>query len=96
MALDVSVVKALDVVTSRLRPAKAGVRYRAKLVVARRSGSEELEDHAGKLPAGLRLGKTTGVLSGKPRAAGTFKFTVTVSDALQQKSSQALKLVVRR
>ena len=35
---------------------------------------------AGPLPPGLTLNTATGVISGKPTAAGTFSFTVTVTD----------------
>lgn len=36
----------------------------------------------GTLPAGLTLDNTTGIISGKPAAAGTFTFTVSVKDSL--------------
>jgi len=36
---------------------------------------------SGKLPAGLTLGSSTGVISGTPTASGTAKFTVTVRDS---------------
>jgi hypothetical protein len=35
----------------------------------------------GDLPLGLHLNRATGVISGKPRQAGTRKFTITVTDA---------------
>jgi hypothetical protein len=35
----------------------------------------------GSLPRGLRLNQATGVISGKPKQAGTTKFTITVTDS---------------
>ncbi len=49
---------------------------------------------SGKLPPGLKFNKKTGVVSGKPKADGTFRFRVTVMDALGQRSSERITLVV--
>jgi hypothetical protein len=35
----------------------------------------------GSLPRGLRLDQATGVISGKPKQAGTARFTITVTDS---------------
>jgi hypothetical protein len=40
------------------------------------------------------LNARTGVISGKPKAAGTFRFRITVRDALGQRSSERLTLTV--
>jgi hypothetical protein len=39
---------------------------------------------SGKLPTGLTLNATTGVLSGTPTVAGSFKFSITVTDSEQE------------
>jgi hypothetical protein len=44
----------------------------------------------------LKLNAATGVISGKPRAAGRFRFTVTAADALGAKAAMTYSLVVRR
>jgi uncharacterized protein (TIGR03437 family) len=43
---------------------------------------------SGSLPSGMGLNATTGTLSGTPAAAGTYAFTVTVTDALGGGKSQ--------
>jgi hypothetical protein len=48
------------------------------------------------MPRGLRLDVTTGTLRGKPRAAGTYRFTVVVTDALGARTTRAFRLTVRR
>src|SRR6185503_19532707 len=49
----------------------------------------------GALPAGLTLNAATGVISGKPTAAGTFTFTVSVKDSLNTiATSGQLKIII--
>jgi len=47
-----------------------------------------------KLPAGLKLNSTTGVISGKPTKVGTYSFTVKVTDARKQTDTRVLILIV--
>jgi uncharacterized repeat protein (TIGR03803 family) len=47
-----------------------------------------------KLPKGLTLKATTGVIAGKPTKTGTFNFTVKVTDAKKQFDTQTLSLTV--
>jgi YVTN family beta-propeller protein len=49
---------------------------------------------AGALPAGMSLNPTTGVLSGTPTAAGSFNFTVTVTDSSASRVVAAYLLAV--
>jgi len=47
-----------------------------------------------KLPPGLTLNATSGVITGKPTTAGTFDFTVKVTDAKKHAATQALALTI--
>ena len=49
---------------------------------------------AGTLPGGLTLTPATGVLSGTPTTAGTFNFTMQLTDALGTAVTQALSITV--
>ena len=49
---------------------------------------------AGALPPGLTLDTTSGQLSGTPAAAGTFAFTIQVTDAMQASASRDYSLTV--
>ncbi|HEY5196811.1 MAG TPA: putative Ig domain-containing protein [Solirubrobacteraceae bacterium] len=48
----------------------------------------------GTLPAGVTLGGSTGLLAGTPTSAGTFSFTVKVTDSAGQFATQAASVTV--
>jgi hypothetical protein len=91
----ITIVRALDLRTTKLRPASVGDAYSAAL---RTVGGQSPLSYAitgGKLAPGLKLNKKTGVVSGKPQDDGTFRFRVTVTDALGQRSAERITLIVR-
>jgi putative Ig domain-containing protein len=90
-----TVVGALDLVTTKLRPATVGKSYKATLRVRGGQAPRAFSVTGGKLPSGLKLNARTGVIGGKPKAAGTFRFRITARDALGQRSSERLTLSVR-
>jgi hypothetical protein len=49
---------------------------------------------SGGLPAGVTLNSSTGALGGVPSAAGSFQFTVDVTDSLARKASKPFSLTV--
>jgi hypothetical protein len=105
VALSVTVVEALNVVTTQVPNGKVLRPYRTTLRATGGAAPVRWRRTQGQIPPGLRLNVRTGVLSGKPRKAGAFRFTVTASDTLGQKSSsedlmirvtQSLKVVTAR
>ena len=88
-----NVAAKLSIATKRLRPGKVGKLYAAKLV-ALGGVQPKLWRVKGRLPRGVKLDRKTGVLSGIPTKAGTYRITVEVTDALKVKSTQSLVIVV--
>jgi hypothetical protein len=71
----------LTVVTSALGPATAGYAYTAKLDASGGTKPYSWSLAAGSLPPGLTLHASTGEITGTPVSAGTFDFTVEVTDS---------------
>jgi large repetitive protein len=90
--VNLAVVAQLAVVKKALSVAKAGRAYAARLAVS--GGVRPLTWKASGAPTGLRLNARTGILSGKPRKAGTYRINVRVTDKLgvQAKSTVVLKV----
>ena len=59
-------------------PATVGDVLQGDVARGRWAGAALVRVTGGKLPSGLKLNAKTGVISGKPKAAGTFRFRVTV------------------
>jgi Putative Ig domain len=83
----------LSITAKSLPAAAAGRAYRAK--IASKGGVEGKRWTSSALPRGLKLGATTGSITGVPASAGTFRITVRVRDALGAVSSKTLVLSVR-
>ena len=79
------------------------VAYSASLTVVGGTGPYKwtLAPGSAKLPAGLKLNKSTGAITGTPKTAGTYAFTVQVVDAktktrppTQNRATLALSITV--
>jgi hypothetical protein len=77
----VTILSTLTITTSTLPAANIGVSYTATLAVTGGQSPYTFAITTGSLPAGLTLNSATGTISGTPNAAGTFTFTVTVTDS---------------
>jgi hypothetical protein len=84
---------ALAFKTLKLKSATAGAAYRSRILLT--GGVAPLTwTVRGKLPKGFVVGKT-GLLIGTPAKAGSYRFTVTVTDALNAVAKKTLTLVVK-
>jgi large repetitive protein len=90
------VVERIQLVNAALPSARVGTRYSARLTVSGGVRPRFYRILGGRsLPAGLRLDRRRGVITGTPRQAGTFRFRVQVTDKLGARSSVRLTLKVR-
>jgi large repetitive protein len=81
--------------TRQLAKVRVGRLYSAKVKTEGGVGPAILRVRSGRFPVGVRLNVNTGVLSGKPRKAGVFKFAIEARDALGVISTQTFVLTVR-
>jgi large repetitive protein len=75
-------------------PGQIGSAYSDTLTVTGGTSPYAWSVSSGSLPAGITLNASTGVLSGTPTAAGSFSFTVKVTDANSQSATEATSLVI--
>jgi trimeric autotransporter adhesin len=83
------------VLTDAVVPAgEVGAAYRYPLTAAGGTAPYTWSIGYGTLPAGITLDPATGELCGTPTAAGTFAFTIRVTDAAGQAATRASSLLV--
>jgi hypothetical protein len=86
----------LQIKTLDLGRAKVGKLYRLALASRGGVGDVSWTVSGGKLPSGLKLDPDAGVISGKPRVSGRFRFTVVAVDSLQAKAAMTYSLIIAR
>jgi hypothetical protein len=89
-----TVVPKLSLVTRRLHSARLGARYAEKLTIRGGSRPFRYAFVGGTTPKWLHIAARTGTLSGTPTRAGSFRFRVTVKDALGAVSTRSYQLSV--
>jgi large repetitive protein len=76
----ITIIPTLTITTSSLPAANIGVSYTTSIVASGGLSPYTFAITTGSLPTGLTL-STAGVISGTPTAAGSFTFTITVTDS---------------
>jgi putative Ig domain-containing protein len=96
VATTLTVAPKLQIKTFSAGRARLGKSYRLALTYAGGVGDRRWGLAAGALPSGLKLDAATGVISGKPRKAGRYRFTVVLTDSLGARRAMTYGLTVRR
>jgi hypothetical protein len=96
VTVTLTVAPKLQIRTFSVGRARVGKRYRLALASAGGVGDTSWTRAVGSLPVGLNLNANTGVISGKPRASGTYRFTIVVTDSLEAKAAMTYSLRVQR
>jgi large repetitive protein len=96
VTVTLTVAPRLQIRTFSLGRAQVGKRLRLALASAGGVGDTSWTLAVGALPVGLKLSADTGVISGKPRTSGRFRFTIVVTDSLEARAGMTYSLKVRR
>jgi hypothetical protein len=85
----------LSIVTTSLPEAVSGTPYSATLAAGGGTPAYKWSVSSGKLPGGMSLSSSTGIISGTPTAVGSFTFSIAVTDSSspQQKKSSSFTIV---
>jgi hypothetical protein len=95
ITLSITVVRPLSVSVVGLPPLIVGKPFTAQLSVGGGAGSVSFSLVGGKLPPGLALDPSAGVVDGIPTRAGTFTAMVGVNSSIGATTTTPLRLVVR-
>jgi large repetitive protein len=88
-----AVAPPLALLTTKLPPARAGHRYRARLRAVLGTTPYRFTVIRGHLPHGIRLTRS-GRLTGRPRRRGTYRFTVRVTDSTHSQMTSTRRFVL--
>ena len=95
MALRLRVAEPIRLLTPALPAGFAGAPYQMQLRTYGGMGPYLWEVAAGALPAGLKLDRETGLLSGTPSAGGDYAFSLRISDSAGPPQREVFSFAVR-
>jgi hypothetical protein len=95
VTLSVTVLPKLQILRLRLAGGQVGHSYKTNVRVTGGKGPVWTMS-SGKLPTGLKLSSANGVISGVPKRAGSFRFSVSVKDSLGATVSIRYVLLIRK
>lgn len=93
-SLSITINATLAVTTTSMPDGTVGTAYAQSLAATGGVTPYTWSISTGTVPAGLSLAASTGAISGTPTTAGTFAFTVKVSDSASHTATQNLSLIV--
>jgi hypothetical protein len=93
--VSIAVAARPTIVAAPLAKARAGRSYRVRLTARGGVAPRTWRIASGRLPAGIVLARSSGVLAGTPRLAGTYRFTVRLTDRLGGAATRTVSLVVQ-
>lgn len=93
-AFTITILPAVAITTASLPGGTVGAAYSQALAASGGQAPYGWSLSAGTLPAGLALGATTGTITGTPTTAGSFNFTILVTDALGGVSNKAYSVAI--
>jgi hypothetical protein len=96
VTVTLTVAPKLQIATFAIGRARVGKSYRLALLSRGGVGATGWTLAAGSLPSGLKLNPVTGVIAGKTRRFGRFRFTLVATDSLQAKAAMTYSLTVGR
>jgi large repetitive protein len=96
LTLILNVAPKLQIRTFTLGKAHAGKRFGLRLLSNGGVGTTSWVLAAGSLPRGLNLDSARGVISGKARTPGRFRFTIAVTDSIGARAAMTYSLSVKR
>lgn len=92
--LSILIRPVLTITTTSLPTSDVGIPYSQTLTATGGLLPYTWSITAGALPNGLTLGTSTGIISGTPTTAGTFSFTVMVTDSASSTATSALSITI--